>query len=106
MSCPTPEAMHSCLCLLLRACASIATFPAPLDTAFLVCSGSEANDLALRLARTFTRCKDGACSLVELYSQVAVSSLTVCAIVALRFPCRSDMCRRSLSRTHEQLYRS
>lgn len=30
----------------------LATFPAPLDVCFLVCSGSEANDLALRLARS------------------------------------------------------
>ncbi len=29
-------------------------FPGPLDTVFLVCSGSEANDLALRIARTVT----------------------------------------------------
>ncbi len=29
-------------------------FPAPLDVCFLVCSGSEANELALRLARTHT----------------------------------------------------
>ncbi len=28
--------------------------PAPLDIAFMVCSGSEANELALRLARTYT----------------------------------------------------
>jgi 4-aminobutyrate aminotransferase-like enzyme len=32
--------------------------PAPLEVAFFVNSGSEANDLALRLARTFTRRKD------------------------------------------------
>ena len=31
-----------------------ATFPAPLEVAFFVCSGSEANDLALRLARAAT----------------------------------------------------
>ncbi len=31
-----------------------ARFPHPLDTVFLVCSGSEANDLALRIARTVT----------------------------------------------------
>lgn len=30
------------------------TFPAPLRVAFLVCSGSEANELALRIARTVT----------------------------------------------------
>ncbi len=36
----------------------LATFPAPLDTCFFVNSGSEANDLALRLARTFTGKKD------------------------------------------------
>jgi len=29
-------------------------FPDPLDTCFLVCSGSEANELALRLARAYT----------------------------------------------------
>ncbi len=29
-------------------------FPDPLDTVFLVCTGSEANDLALRIARTVT----------------------------------------------------
>jgi len=33
-------------------------FPAPLDTVFLVCSGSEANDLAVRIARTVTRRSD------------------------------------------------
>ena len=33
-------------------------FPAPLDTVFLVCSGSEANDLALRIARTATGRQD------------------------------------------------
>ncbi len=31
-----------------------ALFPAPLDTVFLVCTGSEANELALRLARSAT----------------------------------------------------
>ena len=31
-----------------------ALFPQPLDVCFLVCSGSEANDLALRLARHYT----------------------------------------------------
>ena len=35
-----------------------ALFPAPLDVCFLVCSGSEANDLALRIARTVTRSKE------------------------------------------------
>ena len=29
-------------------------FPSPLDTCFLVCSGSEANELALRIASTVT----------------------------------------------------
>ncbi len=33
----------------------VATLPDPLEVCFLVNSGSEANDLALRLARTFTR---------------------------------------------------
>lgn len=33
-------------------------FPAPLDTVFLVCTGSEANDLALRIARTVTDRRD------------------------------------------------
>ncbi len=33
-------------------------FPNPLDTCFLVCSGSEANELALRLAFTFSGQKD------------------------------------------------
>lgn len=32
----------------------LATFPAPLDTVFFVNSGSEANDLAMRLARSYT----------------------------------------------------
>jgi 4-aminobutyrate aminotransferase-like enzyme len=32
----------------------LATFPDPLSVCFLVCSGSEANELALRLARTHT----------------------------------------------------
>lgn len=32
--------------------------PAPLDTVFFVCSGSEANELALRLARTHTKRHD------------------------------------------------
>ncbi|MCB9892434.1 MAG: aminotransferase class III-fold pyridoxal phosphate-dependent enzyme [Planctomycetes bacterium] len=35
-----------------------ALFPAPLDTVFFVCSGSEANELALRLARTATHAED------------------------------------------------
>ena len=35
-----------------------ATLPAPLEVCFFVCSGSEANDLALRLARTYTGKKD------------------------------------------------
>lgn len=43
----------------------IALFPEPLDTVFFVCSGSEANELALRLARSATGrrgalCIDGA----------------------------------------------
>ena len=33
-------------------------FPEPLNTCFLVCSGSEANELALRLAFTFSEEKD------------------------------------------------
>ena len=33
-------------------------FPESLDTCFLVCSGSEANELALRLARAYTGAKD------------------------------------------------
>lgn len=36
----------------------LATLPDPLDTCFLVNSGSEANDLALRLARTYTGKQD------------------------------------------------
>src|SRR5262249_12846679 len=32
-----------------------ATLPAPLSVVYLVCSGSEANELALRLARAYTR---------------------------------------------------
>lgn len=32
----------------------VATLPAPLEVAFLVCTGSEANDLALRMARQVT----------------------------------------------------
>ncbi len=32
----------------------LAKFPSPLDVVFFVCSGSEANELALRLARTYT----------------------------------------------------
>ncbi|MGZ3642904.1 MAG: aminotransferase class III-fold pyridoxal phosphate-dependent enzyme, partial [Ktedonobacteraceae bacterium] len=35
-----------------------ATLPEPLSVCFFVCSGSEANELALRLARTHTRRKD------------------------------------------------
>jgi len=35
-----------------------ATLPDPLEVCFFVCSGSEANDLALRLARTFTGKQD------------------------------------------------
>ncbi len=35
-----------------------ATLPAPLSVCFFVCSGSEANELALRLARTHTNAKD------------------------------------------------
>ena len=35
-----------------------ATLPEPLSVCFFVCSGSEANELALRLARTYTRQKD------------------------------------------------
>ncbi len=37
--------------------ALLAKFPAPLDVCYFVCSGSEANELALRLARTYTRNK-------------------------------------------------
>lgn len=32
--------------------------PRPLDVCYIVCSGSEANELALRLARAYTRCED------------------------------------------------
>jgi hypothetical protein len=35
-----------------------ATFPDPLSVCFFVCSGSEANELALRLARTYTGRRD------------------------------------------------
>ncbi len=35
-----------------------ATFPEPLDVCFMVCTGSEANDLALRLARAHTGRRD------------------------------------------------
>lgn len=35
-----------------------ALFPSPLDACFFVCSGSEANDLALRLARNVTKSKE------------------------------------------------
>jgi 4-aminobutyrate aminotransferase-like enzyme len=35
-----------------------ATFPEPLNVCYFVCSGSEANELALRLARTYTGRKD------------------------------------------------
>ena len=38
--------------------ALLRTFPAPLDTVFFVNSGSEANELALRLAQTATGAKD------------------------------------------------
>ena len=34
-----------------------ATFPNPLSVVYLVCSGSEATDLALRLARTYTKAR-------------------------------------------------
>ena len=36
----------------------LATLPEPLDVCFFVCSGSEANELALRLARTATGAED------------------------------------------------
>jgi 4-aminobutyrate aminotransferase-like enzyme/Ser/Thr protein kinase RdoA (MazF antagonist) len=36
----------------------VSTLPAPLDVVFLVCSGSEANDLALRIARQVTGRRD------------------------------------------------
>ncbi|MBK6709532.1 MAG: aminotransferase class III-fold pyridoxal phosphate-dependent enzyme [Chloroflexi bacterium] len=36
----------------------LATLPPPLEVVFLVCSGSEANELALRLARTHTGAQD------------------------------------------------
>jgi 4-aminobutyrate aminotransferase-like enzyme len=36
----------------------LSTFPAPLEVAFMVNSGSEANELAMRLARTFTGQRD------------------------------------------------
>ncbi len=36
----------------------LATFPDPLSVCFFVCSGSEANELALRLARTYTGERD------------------------------------------------
>jgi 4-aminobutyrate aminotransferase-like enzyme len=36
----------------------LATFPDPLSVCFFVCSGSEANELALRLARTYTGARD------------------------------------------------
>lgn len=35
-----------------------ATLPAPLEVCFFVCSGSEANELAIRLARTYTQRHD------------------------------------------------
>jgi len=35
-----------------------ATFPEPLSVCFFVCTGTEANDLALRLARTHTGCRE------------------------------------------------
>lgn len=35
-----------------------ATFPEPLSVCYFVCSGSEANELALRLARTYTNRRD------------------------------------------------
>ncbi len=38
--------------------ALLATFPDPLSVVFFVCSGSEANELALRLARTYTGRQD------------------------------------------------
>ncbi len=36
----------------------LALFPKPLEVCFFVCSGSEANELALRLARTYTQAED------------------------------------------------
>ena len=33
-------------------------FPKKLDTIFFVCTGSEANDLAYRIAQTYTKAKD------------------------------------------------
>ncbi len=45
--------LHGAVCALARRLAS--TLPAPLEVVFFVNSGSEANDLALRLARVYTR---------------------------------------------------
>lgn len=36
----------------------VATLPDPLSVCFFVCTGSEANELAIRMARTFTKNKD------------------------------------------------
>lgn len=44
--------------ILEYASALLARTPAPLDTVFFVCTGSEANELAVRLARTHTRKHD------------------------------------------------
>ena len=36
----------------------LSKFPKKLDTIFFVCTGSEANDLAYRIAQTYTKAKD------------------------------------------------
>ena len=36
----------------------LSKFPKKLDTIFFVCTGSEANDLAYRIAKTYTKAKD------------------------------------------------
>ena len=36
----------------------LSKFPNKLDTIFFVCTGSEANDLAYRIAKTYTEAKD------------------------------------------------
>ncbi|KAL6445375.1 hypothetical protein ACFW04_002287 [Cataglyphis niger] len=54
--CTNNRFLHDNLVICASRLASL--LPEPLSVCFLVNSGSEANDLALRLARTHTKCKD------------------------------------------------
>lgn len=58
-----------------------ARFPAPLDTVFLVNTGSEANELALRLARTATGAEDVLCVRGEYHGWTsAADAITTSAL--------------------------